>query len=94
MEKKALISLLVILLGLSCLVFVAAVPVTRSFMTGKMDPLVQHHLPKEDLVMGLTNNEELYDMKEGIESRMMMDIADYPVTKPNPAHDPKSPGKP
>jgi len=46
-----------------------------------------------DPVMGLTYTEE--DMKEEIaESRMMMDIVDYPGTRPNPAHDPKSPGKP
>ncbi|TKY62840.1 hypothetical protein E2542_SST12700 [Spatholobus suberectus] len=95
MEKKTLFSLLVILLGLSCVVFAAAVPATRSSMIGKMDPLVQDHLAKEDQVMGLRNSEELLDMKEGIiESRMMVDITDYPGTKANPAHDPKSPGKP
>lgn len=43
--------------------------------------------------MRLRNSEE--EMKEGIvESRMLMDIVDYPGTRPNPAHDPKSPGKP
>jgi len=43
--------------------------------------------------MGLSYNEE--DMKEEIgESRMLRDIVDYPGTRPNPAHDPKSPGKP
>nr|KYP63902.1 hypothetical protein KK1_018489 [Cajanus cajan] len=106
MEKKTLFRLLVILLGLSYVVFVAAVPATRSSMIGKMDPLVQDHLAKvlslsllicfnlqEDPVMGLMNSKE--DMKEGIvESRMMVDIVDYPGTRPNPAHDPKSPGKP
>ncbi|KAK7336315.1 hypothetical protein VNO77_16852 [Canavalia gladiata] len=95
MEKKAFLGLLVILLDLSFLVFVAAVPSTRSSMLGKMDPLVQDHLAKEDVVMGLKNSQEPFDIKEGkVESRMMIYIADYPGTKPNPAHDPKSPGKP
>lgn len=50
---------------------------------------------QEDQIIGLRNSEELLDMKEGIvESRMMMAIVDYPGTRPNPAHDPKSPGKP
>ncbi|KAK7396118.1 hypothetical protein VNO78_16898 [Psophocarpus tetragonolobus] len=93
MEKKTLFSLLVILLGLSFVVFAAAVPATRSSMIEKMDPLVQDHLAKEDPVMGLRNSEE--DMKEGIvDSRMMLDVVDYPGTRPNPAHDPRSPGKP
>ncbi|CAJ1919302.1 unnamed protein product [Sphenostylis stenocarpa] len=84
--------LLVILLVLSSVVFAAAVPATRSSMIGKMNPLVQDHLAKNP-VMELSNSEE--DMNKGTsESRMMMDIVDYPGTKPNPAHDPKSPGKP
>ncbi|KAL2320528.1 hypothetical protein Fmac_029497 [Flemingia macrophylla] len=93
MEKKTLFRLLVVLLALSYVVFATAVPATRSSMIGKMDPIVQDHLAKEDPVMGLMNSKE--EMKEGIvESRMMVDIADYPGTGPNPAHNPKSPGKP
>ncbi|ESW33886.1 hypothetical protein PHAVU_001G106300 [Phaseolus vulgaris] len=93
MDNKPLLRLLVILLVLSCAVFASAVPATRSTMIGKMNTLVQDHLAKVDPVMGLTYTEE--DMKEEIaESRMMMDIVDYPGTRPNPAHDPKSPGKP
>ncbi|XP_061348043.1 uncharacterized protein LOC133293476 [Gastrolobium bilobum] len=90
MEKKALLRLMVILLALSCFLYTAAVPTTRSSMIWKMDPSVQDHLAKEDLSLGLRN------MKEGIvESRMMMDmIADYPGARANPAHEPKSPGKP
>jgi len=43
--------------------------------------------------MGLAYTEE--DKKEEIaESRMMRDIEDYAGTRPNPAHDPKYPGKP
>ncbi|KAK7290683.1 hypothetical protein RIF29_05276 [Crotalaria pallida] len=96
MEKKALLWLLVILLGLSFVEYAAAVPATRSSMIGKLVPSVQDHHAKEDLVMGLRNNEELFDMHEEgvVESRMMLDIADYPGTRPNPAHDPKAPGKP
>ncbi|KAG4912764.1 hypothetical protein JHK84_053225 [Glycine max] len=72
MDKNALFRFLLVLLTLSCVVFVAAVPA---------------------IIMRLRNSEE--EMKEGIvESRMLMDIVDYPGTRPNPAHDPKSPGKP
>ncbi|KAG4915719.1 hypothetical protein GLYMA_19G117900v4 [Glycine max] len=102
MDKNALFRFLLVLLTLSCVVFVAAVPAIRSSMIGKIDPLVQDLLAKvlslslslqEDPVMRLRNSEE--EMKEGIvESRMLMDIVDYPGTRPNPAHDPKSPGKP
>ncbi|KHN42189.1 hypothetical protein glysoja_021679 [Glycine soja] len=99
MENKALFRLLVILLALFFVVFVAAVPATRSSMIGKIDPLVQDHLAKvlslslEDLVMWLRNSED--EMKEGtLETRMLMDVVDYPGTRPNPAHYPKSPGKP
>ncbi|BAT84992.1 hypothetical protein LR48_Vigan03g199300 [Vigna angularis] len=93
METKPLSRLLVILLILSCVVFAAAVPATRSTIIGKKNPLVQDHLAKVDPVMGLSYSED--DMKEEIaESRMLRDIVDYPGTRPNPAHDPKSPGKP
>lgn len=51
---------------------------------------------QEDLAVDLRNIEELFGMKEeGLEEgRIMMDISDYPGTRANPAHDPKSPGKP
>lgn len=43
--------------------------------------------------MWLRNSEE--EMKEGtLETRILMDVVDYPGTRPNPAHYPKSPGKP
>jgi len=43
--------------------------------------------------MWLRNSED--EMKEGtLETRMLMDVVDYPGTRPNPAHYPKSPGKP
>ncbi|KAK7286589.1 hypothetical protein RJT34_21691 [Clitoria ternatea] len=105
MEKKPFLRLLVILLGLSSLVFAYSIPATSKFlgfdvepfsMFGKMDiPLVKYHLAKEDQVMGSRNSKELMDLKNGmVESRMMVNIADYAGTRPNPAHDPKSPGKP
>ncbi|CAL0322830.1 unnamed protein product [Lupinus luteus] len=95
MEKKALIRLLVILLGLSCIVYAGAVPATRSSMIKKIVPSVQDHQVKKDLVVGLWNKDEEFDMEEGVvESRMMLDVEDYPRTRPNPAHDPKPPGKP
>ncbi|OIV89721.1 hypothetical protein TanjilG_03819 [Lupinus angustifolius] len=60
-----------------------------------MVPSVQDHQVKEDVVVGLWNKDEEFDMEKGVvESRMMLDVEDYPRTRPNPAHDPKSPGKP
>ncbi|KAF1886120.1 hypothetical protein Lal_00045349 [Lupinus albus] len=94
MEKKALIRLLVILLGLSCILYAGAVPATRSSMIRKMVPLVQDH-QATDLVVGLWNKDEEFNTEEGVvDSRMMLDVEDYPRTRPNPAHDPKPPGKP
>ncbi|OIW19840.1 hypothetical protein TanjilG_24827 [Lupinus angustifolius] len=95
MENNALLRLLVILLSLYCVVYVAAVPATRSSMIRKMVPSsVQDHIPKENLAVGLKNNDEEFDMEEGvIENRMMLDVADYPGTRANPAHHPKAPGK-
>ncbi|KAK7316033.1 hypothetical protein VNO77_34660 [Canavalia gladiata] len=94
MEKKALLKLLIVVLCLSYVVFAAAVPSTRSFMTSKVDPLVLDDQAKENLV-NLSNSEEQFDMKEGVkEGRMTLDITDYPPTGPNHSHTPKSPGKP
>ncbi|KAE9599673.1 hypothetical protein Lalb_Chr14g0364881 [Lupinus albus] len=94
MEKKALIRLLVILLGLSCILYAGAVPATSNSMIRKMVPLVQDH-QATDLVVGLWNKDEEFNTEEGVvDSRMMLDVEDYPRTRPNPAHDPKPPGKP
>ncbi|KAF7819237.1 putative transmembrane protein [Senna tora] len=87
MEKKAL---LIILLALSYLLFVTAVPVTRSLVTKKVDPSpissVQYHQAKEGVESEMKERAE--------EKKMMMEVEDYSGPKANPAHQPKSPGKP
>ncbi|XP_057440563.1 uncharacterized protein LOC130732558 [Lotus japonicus] len=95
MEKKPFLKLLVILLGLSCFGYAVAVPATRSSMIWKVDPsILQDHLAKDDHVMGLRNNQGVLEIKEeAVESRMLVDVADYPGTRPNPSHNPKPPAK-
>ncbi|KEH25542.1 hypothetical protein MtrunA17_Chr6g0460741 [Medicago truncatula] len=87
---KATIKIVFIILVLSY-VYVAAVPSTRSRMTKTMDIDLE---AKEDLIMSLMNNDQLFDLKVEFEKRRMMtDLSDYPGTGPNHHHDPKSPGK-
>ncbi|ESW23516.1 hypothetical protein PHAVU_004G054100 [Phaseolus vulgaris] len=94
MAKKAL-KLLVSLLFLSYVVYAAAVPATRISMTKKVDALLLEDQTKENVVMDIKNQKELFDTKEEHEEgRMIMDITDYPPTGPNHSHTPKSPGKP
>ena len=50
---------------------------------------------QEDLAMELRNSKEIFDMEEGdAEGRMVLEITDYPPTRSNPIHDPRSPGHP
>ncbi|KAK7380801.1 hypothetical protein VNO78_33320 [Psophocarpus tetragonolobus] len=96
MEKKAL-KILVILLFLSYVVHVAAVPATRISMANKVDPIVLEDQTKSNIILMIFFNlqDNLFAMKEGLaEGRMIMDITDYPPTGPNHSHTPKSPGKP
>ncbi|KAI4301011.1 hypothetical protein L6164_034329 [Bauhinia variegata] len=97
MEQKALLRVVVvILLGLSYVAFAAAVPATRSLKSRKVDASVQDLLVKEDLDLKTIEDVlELGTQDRIVEGRMMMmNIADYPRTGPNPAHTPpKSPGK-
>ncbi|XP_028800085.1 uncharacterized protein LOC114755372 [Neltuma alba] len=93
MEKKALLGLVVILLALS---HVASVPASRSLVAKQADPspVLQDHHVKEATDLK-TSTEEAFEMeKDAGEGRMMMDVVDYSGPKPNPAHNPRSPGKP
>ncbi|KAK7271123.1 hypothetical protein RJT34_26762 [Clitoria ternatea] len=87
MEKNSLLKFLVInFLCLFYVVYVVAVPATRSTLTRKVDPFVLNDQSKEEMVMDLRNSDE---KKEGLEDgRMMMDIADYTPTGPNHSHTP------
>ncbi|XP_054800314.1 uncharacterized protein LOC129304617 [Prosopis cineraria] len=87
MEKKGFFRLLVFLLGLFYLVLAVAVPATRISKARGIDSPVPH----------LTKRTEVEFEEEGNggdEGRMMMTMIDYAGAKANPAHDPKSPGKP
>ncbi|MED6140443.1 hypothetical protein PIB30_093280 [Stylosanthes scabra] len=87
-KKVVLVRLLVILIGLSLVVYVLAVPATRSSMImEKMEFSVQdQHLNKEDVVDEKEEGEEL-------EGRMILEISDYRSPGANHAHDPKCCGK-
>ncbi|MED6123846.1 hypothetical protein PIB30_053373 [Stylosanthes scabra] len=88
-KKVVLIRLLVILIGLSLVVYTLAVPATRSSMImGKMEFSVQdqHLNNKEDVVDEKEEGEEL-------EGRMILEISDYRSPGANHAHDPKCCGK-
>ncbi|KAI9093571.1 hypothetical protein K1719_027020 [Acacia pycnantha] len=104
MEKKALLGLVVILLALS---HVTSVPATRCLLRYDCCPQfigilvakqaapssVQDHHAKEPMDIIKTSTEEAFEMEEEAgEGRMMMDVVDYSGPKPNPAHNPKSPG--
>ncbi|KAI4348507.1 hypothetical protein L6164_009222 [Bauhinia variegata] len=97
MEQKSLLRVVVILLGLSYVLFAAAVPATRSLTSRKVDASVQDLLAKqEDLELkSIEEMSEFDQMQESVvEGRMMMvDTADYPPTGANRAHQPRSPGK-
>ncbi|KAL4607174.1 hypothetical protein ACB092_09G155100 [Castanea dentata] len=85
MAQKTFLRFLVLFLGFTFVVSTVA----RSLKANKEDPAA---LGVQDLqAQDLRDGEELFDVKGRI---LEFETADYRDPKPNPGHDPKTPGKP